>query len=213
MDNLNYISCICVSIPLIMSCLVIEKKSRLFIGYLLIGIGMCLYISQVNNLILKYFDYDYYYVTTTFTPITEELIKGLPVLIYAFFVSDRRQTLLSIAFATGVGFAIQENLVILMANYENVSVAWALSRGFGSSLMHSVCTMAVGIGISFVYKKKKLFVSGTFALLMLAMIYHGIFNTLVQSNVKYVGIVLPVITYIPILISVNKWAKKKKESK
>ena len=59
-------------------------------------------------------------------------------------------------------------------------------------------------------KKRKLFYSGTFALLTLASIYHGIFNMLVQSEYKYLGFVLPAVTYIPILFQQYRFYKKKR---
>ena len=144
--------------------------------------------------------FDMPYVTTTVTPATEEIIKAIPVLVYVFVISDNREKLLSSSFALGIGFALFENTYILINSVETVSIEWAFVRGFATALMHGICTAAVGFGMSFVKKKKKLFYCGTFALLMLAIIYHGIFNMLVQSsNLKYFGFVLPLATYIPIV--------------
>ena len=79
------------------------------------------------------------------------------------------------------------------------------------SLALTICA-AVGYGMSFVKKKKKLFYCGTFSLLMLAIIYHGIFNMLVQSEeLKYFGFLLPVATYIPLIASLIINAKNKKK--
>ena len=95
-----------------------------------------------------------------------------------------------------------ENMVILVQNVDNVTIGWAIIRGFATALMHAVCTVVVGYGICFVKKKKKLFYCGTFALLALAMIYHGIFNMLAQSeSLKYYGFFLPAVTYIPVVIA------------
>ena len=58
--------------------------------------------------------------------------------------------------------------------------------------------------------RKKLFLSGTFAMLALAMIYHGIFNMLVQSDYQYFGFFLPALTYVPILILHYNYYKRKK---
>lgn len=60
-------------------------------------------------------------------------------------------------------------------------------------------TLAVGYGMSFIKKRRNLFYCGTFALLTLASIYHGIFNMLVQSEYKYLGFILPALTYIPVV--------------
>ena len=195
MDNINYLLFICVAVPILLMLFVLEKKSKITAGYMLIGILVCLFISEVNGFLLSYFKYDEYYVTTTITPITEEVAKVLPVLYFSFLFSDKRETLISLSIATGIGFAILENLIIFVANVEYVSLFWAAVRGFSSGL----CTAAVGIGISFVHKKKKVFVCGTFALLIVAITYHAIYNTLIQSKYQIIGAILPMATYIPVL--------------
>ena len=201
MANLIYILFICMLAPLLLTLPLMKGASRRVMLYLIIGICVSLFISEINGRILIAFNNQMILVTTTFTPITEEIIKALPVLIYAFLFSDDREKLLPLAFATGIGFALFENTVILVQSIDNVSILWAIIRGFSTALMHGICTAAVGYGMSFVRKKKKLFVSGTFALLALAVIYHGLFNMLVQSkNLQYVGFFMPAVTYIPLII-------------
>ena len=66
----------------------------------------------------------------------------------------------------------------------------------------------IGYGMSFVRKRKKFFYCGTFALLSTAILYHAIFNMLVQSEYDYIGFILPGLTYIPILVSIYDRKKK-----
>ncbi len=198
--------------PLLLTLPLMKSASRRVMLYLIIGICVSLFISEINGRILIAFNNQMILVTTTFTPITEEIIKALPVLIYAFLFSDDREKLLPLAFATGIGFALFENTVILVQSIDNVSIGWAIIRGFSTALMHGICTAAVGYGMSFVKKKKKLFVSGTFALLALAVIYHGLFNMLVQSkNLQYVGFFMPAVTYIPLIIYLVFFVRNKKQ--
>ena len=197
---LTYILFICVVIPLVLMLFVLKKSSRLFLGYMLIGICVSLVVSEVNTMLLNLFDKDMYYVSTTITPITEELIKAVPILFYAYVFSDKTDRLLSLSFSTGIGFALFENMVILTQNISGVSLGWAVMRGFSTALMHAVCTAAVGFGISFVKKRRKLFYCGTFAMLTFASLFHGIFNMLVQSEYKYIGLIIPIVVYIPLLI-------------
>ena len=210
MDNLVYILFIALVAPLILMMFMLHKRSRLIVGYMLIGIFVSLFVSELNTLILNRLEGDIIYVTTTITPISEEIFKAIPVLFYAIVFSDNRDRVMPIAFATGVGFATFENMVILVQNIESVTIGWAIIRGFSTALMHAVCTVAVGFGICFIRKRKKLFYCGTFALLSMACIYHGIFNMLVQSNYKYLGFVLPTLTYIPILFQQYQYYKRKK---
>ena len=204
MDNLTYISFIAITVSLALMLPLMEKKLRRLVVFMIAGIFSCLFVSELNNILLGAFRGDIFFVTTTITPITEEVVKMLPILFFAIVVTDDRRTLIPISFAVGVGFALLENVVILTQNVENVTILWALVRGFGSGLVHGICTVMVGWGISYIKKRRKFFYCGTFALLSAAIIYHAIYNLLVQSQYRYVGILLPTITYIPIILFLGK---------
>ena len=207
MDNLSYVVFICIVTSLGLMLPLMEKKTRGVVVFMIVGIFSCLVVSELNNILLKLFDNNMYYVTTTITPVTEEILKALPVLYYAVIICDNRKTLIEHSFSVGVGFALLENIVILVQNISEVSVFWALVRGFGSGLVHGLCTVMVGYGISYIKKRRKLFFCGTFALLSAAIIYHATYNLLVQSTVQYAGILLPILTYIPALLLLRKPAQ------
>ena len=200
MDNLIYILLICVVAPMFLLLLMLKKRSKLIVGFMLVGIFTSLFASELNTIMLHALDNDVLLLTTSITPATEEFFKALPVLFYAIVVSDSRDRILPLSFALGIGFGMFENMVLLVQNIENVTITWAIIRGFATALMHGICTLAVGYGICFVRKKRKLFICGTFALLSLASTYHGIFNMLVQSEYNYLGYILPAVTYIPVLL-------------
>ncbi len=198
--------------PLLLTLPLMKGASRRVMLYIIIGICVSLFVSEINGRILDSLNNQMLFVTTTITPVTEEIVKALPVLLYAFLFSDDREKLLPLAFATGIGFALFENTVILIQSIDNVSIIWAIIRGFSTALMHGICTATVGYGMGYVRKKKKLFISGTFALLALAIIYHGLFNMLVQSkNLQYVGFFMPAVTYIPLIIYLVFFVRNKKQ--
>ena len=198
-SNLSYVMYVCFLIPMLLSLFSLGRRERLAVGSILVGATVCLAVSGLNAHLYVLTGRDMLYYTTTISPITEEIVKALPVLVYAFAVSSDRDRLISVSFAVGLGFAIMENMIIFTQNLGDMSVMWAIIRGFGAGLMHSVCTVAVGIGISLVRTKKKLFYCGTAALLMMAVTYHAIFNTVALSAYRTLGFALPVLTYIPIL--------------
>ena len=204
MDNLTYIDFICVAVSLALMLPLMEKKLRHLVVFMIVGISSCLFVSELNNIFLEMFHNEMFYVTTTITPVTEEIIKMIPILYYAIVISDDRRALIPNAFAVGVGFALLENVVILTQNVENVTIFWALVRVFGSGLVHGICTVMVGWGISYIKKRRKFFYYGTFALLSAAIIYHATYNLLVQSDYQYVGVLLPIVTYIPIILLLRK---------
>jgi RsiW-degrading membrane proteinase PrsW (M82 family) len=179
--------------------LLVEKKSRLPIIFILVGIFVSVFASEVNGLLSNTLDMDMYSITTIVTPVTEEFFKMLPILYYALVISDKKETLFTASMATGIGFAILENAFYLL-NYPNFIMINAIIRAFGAGLMHGMCTLLVGVGISFVKKKSKLFAVGTFGLLSTAIVYHGIYNILIQSDYLIVGALLPIVTYIPFVI-------------
>ena len=211
MESLIYILFICITIPLALMAFLVEKKARRTVIFFITGICAAVFASEVNGILTYLIPLDVFDFTVRVTPITEEFIKAIPVLFFAKEISDKKETLITVSLAVGIGFAIMENTYILTQNVGYVSLLWAIMRGFGTGIMHGMCTFLVGTGFSFANKNKKLFVVGTFALLSLAITYHSIFNMLVQSDFRYVGAVLPIFTYVPFVLWIYK--NRKKESK
>ena len=199
MDNIIYILFVSIFVPILLMTMVVEKKARLPIIFVLFGIFVSVLAAEVNGLLSQVLDMERYSITVIVTPMTEECIKALPVLYYAIVISDKRENLFTASMATGIGFAILENAYYLL-NYSNFNMLSAIIRAFGAGLMHGMCTLLVGVGISFVKKKSKLFAVGTFGLLSTAIVYHGIYNILIQSDYSTVGALLPIATYIPFFI-------------
>ena len=205
-------------LPFVLGIPIVRKRTRLVLLFTFIGMCCCLFISEINGLLNKLINQDLFYLTTNITPMTEELIKALPILIYALFISSERQTLLTIAFMTGLGFALLENSTILVETVlqqGSVDILWALIRTLGAGLLHSLCTTSVGVGISFIRDQKKIFICGSFALLSQAIVYHSVYNSLIQSDYKYLGAAMPMVTYliiVIILVIVYRKKGKKKET-
>jgi RsiW-degrading membrane proteinase PrsW (M82 family) len=179
--------------------LLIEKKARLPISFVLVGIFISVFAAEVNGLLKDILMMDIYEFTIIVTPITEEILKALPILVYAVLISDKKETLFTASMATGIGFAVLENAYFLL-NDSSFYMIDAITRAFGTGLMHGMCTLLVGVGISFAKKRSKIFIVGTFALLATAINYHGIYNMLAQSQYEIIGILLPILTYTPFFI-------------
>ena len=198
MDNMSYILFICVAAPVLLMLLPIEKKSRSVILFMLAGMFSCLLVSEINGLLFRISDVTRFYFTTNVSPITEEIIKILPILYFAFLFSKDRDELITASFSVGVGFAVLENLIILTQNYNSVNIAFAISRVFSSGLMHCICTMFVGYFISYAKNNRKTFLIGTVSSMNLSVTYHAVFNLLVQADfraARIIGLMLPFLTY------------------
>ena len=208
MDNLIYVLFVSVFIPILLMAGLIEKKARQPIIFVLIGIFVSVFAAEVNGLLCSVLPMSTFEITIIVTPITEEILKAVPILVYALLISAKKETLFTASMAVGIGFAVLENAFYLL-NDPSFSMIDAIIRAFGAGLMHGMCTLLVGVGISFAKKRSKIFVVGTFALLSTAITYHGIYNMLVQSDYEIIGFLLPMATYIPFLVFRIKNKSKK----
>ena len=216
MDSMSYILFICIAVPLGMMLIPIEKQSRKIVIALLMGMFLCLFVSEVNGLLLRVTKSTMLYLTTNVTPITEEFVKVLPVIYYAYMFSDDEKSVTTVAFATGVGFAMLENIIILMQHLPSANFIFAMIRGFSTGLMHSITTMLVANFVPYIHKKKKLFLCGVLCSFNLAVVFHAVFNLLVEAEstvANYIGYFLPVSIYMVINIFVLKrFVKKSKRN-
>lgn len=199
MDDLIYILFVSVFVPILLMAALIEKKARQPIIFVLTGIFVSVFAAELNGLLRNLLPMSTYEITIIVTPITEEILKALPILLYATVLGAKKESLFTASMAVGIGFAVLENAYYLL-NDASFNMLDAIIRAFGAGLMHGMCTLLVGVGISFARKRHKIFVVGTFALLSTAITYHGIYNMLVQSDFEVAGYLLPMATYIPFFI-------------
>ena len=204
MESPHLMLFICLAAPLSMMLFVFKGRSREILSFLLAGVFMCLFAGEINGLILNKTELSLRFITVNITPIVEELLKAIPVVFFAFLWKPDRQLLLECAIAVGVGFATLENTCLLFDNAAALSAGMIVSRGFGAGMMHGVSTLAVGSSMTVASTEKKLSYTGTVAALSAAIIYHSIYNIIVQSPHPMLGVLLPIVTYIPLLIVVSK---------
>ena len=206
MGSINLMLYLSIATPLFMMLFICEKKTRRVLFFMLCGISICLISGQISGYLYSLINstVTYTYFTVNITPTIEELLKSVPIVTYAFVKRHDDRTVLECAIAVGVGFAILENAFVLSSNIDIISIPLALARGFGSGMMHGLCTLAVGYGMTFVLYRRKLFYTGSVALLGAAVMYHSLYNILAQSQYQLVGFILPMLTFIPILIIMKK---------
>ena len=199
MDDLIYLLFAAIFIPILLMACLVEKNSRLPIIFVLIGIFISVFASEINAYLRNILPMSTFEITITVTPVSEEILKAFPILLFATIFTPKNEALFTASMAVGIGFAVLENAFCLL-NSGSFNIFDAIIRAFGAGLMHGMCTLLVGVGISFVKKKRKLFIVGTFAMLSTAITYHGIYNMLVQSDLRVIGYLLPITTYIPFLV-------------
>ena len=199
MENLIYILFVALFVPILLMVCLVEKKARRPLIFVLVGTVLSLFASEVNAYLRNVLPMSAFEITIIVTPITEEILKAFPILLFATMFTPKKEAIFTASMAVGIGFAVLENAYYMLTD-ASFNMFDAVIRAFGAGLMHGRCTLLVGVGILFVKKKRKLFVVGTFAMLSTAITYHGIYNMLVQSNFKAVGYLLPIATYIPFMV-------------
>ena len=211
MDSLIYTLFVAIFVPILLMTCLVEKKSRQPLIFVLIGIFLSVLASEINAYLCNILSMSTFEATGILTPISEEILKAFPILLFATMLKPKKEALFTASMAIGIGFAVLENAYYLL-NSNTFNMIDAIIRAFGAGLMHGMCTLLVGVGISFVRKKSKLFVVGTFALLSTAITYHSIYNMLVQSDYDIVAYLLPIATYIPFVVWRVKKTKKNKKT-
>ncbi len=204
MGNSHLMLFICLAAPLSMMLFILRGRSRAILGALLTGVFMCLFAGEINGLILNGTKLSMRFLTVNITPIVEEILKAVPIIFVALLFKPNKELLLSCAVAVGVGFATMENICLLFDSGSVISIETVIIRGFGAGMLHGVSTLAVGYSMTFVSADRKLTYTGTVAVLSVAVIYHSIYNIMVQSEYPIIGIILPIATYIPLLLTINK---------
>lgn len=208
MAELILILFVCFFIPMVMALFLVKGESKITTLFMIIGVFVCLFASYINGYAESVItNLSRMQLTYIVTPVVEEVLKAIPVVIFVFMFEPKKEHLLSCAMMLGIGFSILENAYILASNIETVTLPWAIIRGFGAGLMHGISTLMVGYGLSYVRLRKKLALTGTYGLLMLATMYHACFNLLIQSEYRFYGILMPTLTFLPILLI---FARKKR---
>ena len=199
MENAHLMIFVCIAVPLSMMLFIFKGRARAILAFLLSGIFMCLFAGEINGLIYQNTNYSIRFLTVNITPIVEEILKAIPVVFFAFCFKPNRQFLLESAITVGVGFATMENTCIFFDSASALSAGTIIARGFGAGMMHGISTLAVGYSMTFASSDRKLSYTGTIAALSAAIIYHSIYNIMVQSAYPTIGILLPIVTYIPLV--------------
>lgn len=197
MENIDLIIYFCLVLPIIPVIFAIkERKSKLLLTFFLIGITISLVAAQFNNTLINILNYDVLEYSKTLAPLNEELLKLIPLILFILGFKKDGDDIILLAFSIGIGFAIYENMLVLFSNINNVSILWALTRGIGAAFMHSICTATISIGFRYIEVNKKYFGMGILGLYSIAVLFHGTFNTLIDSNYMIISLIMPLLLYI-----------------
>lgn len=188
---------ICLAAPMLLTLFLLKDSARKFNVFFIIGMTVCFLASYVNTYVFSLTEYNTADATIYLSPINEEILKALPVLLYVLIFKPKKNDIILSALAIGIGFATLENCCYITL-YGSSERIFALIRGFASGIMHAVCTATIGYGMCYAYQRNKLDYILTFGLLSTSITYHSIYNMLVSGpeNIRIFGCLMPVATVI-----------------
>ena len=198
---------VCLAAPLLIAAYLLKGETRRFIGFFLLGLLACLLAGYINSYFVAVVAENEQLPMTTaqaivrITPICEEVMKALPVFLFVALTVPKREDIVAVAIAVGLGFVTFENCCLLV-QHDSPGLLFALVRGFAAGVTHTICAAILGYGLSAVHGHRRLVMPIAFALLCASSTFHAIYNFLTasQGGIRVVGYVLPVIAAVGIII-------------
>jgi RsiW-degrading membrane proteinase PrsW (M82 family) len=194
---MNYIEhiYICLAAPLLIAVLCTKGRGRRIVTFIMIGMTTCLLSSYISSFLAASVGAPLDLAAIEISPLVEEVIKILPVLVYLTVFSP--EGISECVMMTAIGFATFENVGYLTQKGAS-DLLYLIIRGFGTGAMHVVCANIVIIGLIRLWKNEWMRIAGTVALLTVAITFHGVYNILAyQTGVAaYIGYSIPLIIAI-----------------
>ena len=199
---------VAIAVPLFIALFLIRGETRRFIGFFICGLLACLLSAYINGFLALAAGMGASEAAVKLTPISEELLKAIPVLFYMAAIKPNRDSLITAAIAVGLGFATFENACMLTQTGAS-DFLFALLRGLVAGVTHAACAALFGYGLVYLSDKKynHLLLPGTLGLFCAVTIFHATYNLLVTADNKGwqgVGYALPLLMTLAILF----WRKR-----
>ena len=200
---------VCLAIPLALCILFIGGRTRTFMLFMIAGMSVCLLSAYVNSFFMGYYGASATVAVVEITPVCEEVMKLLPLLFYFLIFEPEPKELPSAAIAIAVGFATFENVCYLTENGAE-DFTLLLIRGISAGAIHILCGILTGFGISYVFRRRWLALTGTAGILGACTGFHAIYNLLIAYGgmAQYVAHALLVLLITASKLSVYCFARK-----
>lgn len=193
---------ICIVVPLVITSFFIGGSARRFVLSFVSGIAVCLIAAYIGGFIEYAANMSSEETSIFISPITEEIMKFLPVIFYVLMFEPGDEDLTLVAAGIGAGFATFENCCYILSSGAQ-SLTYVLIRGFAVGVMHLVSMVALSVGFSLLRNYNVFSFSGILGALSLAAIFHALYNLLVSEPgiSSYIGYVMPL--FCAVLLGIN----------
>lgn len=202
---------ICIFSALLIAAICMGKRNIRFFLFCFAGMGACLLSAYINTFFAAVYEADAFIATVEIAPVTEEVIKLLPLLFYLLVFEPKPDKIKSAAIISAVSFATFENICYLIQNGTEY-FSFIFFRGFGTGAMHVICGALVGNGLVYAWQRTWLKIAGTCGLLGAAITFHAVYNLLIAYGgaAQYIAYALPVLIMAVWKLSASVPARKRR---
>ena len=172
---------ICMASPLLIAALCMGKRRTKFFLFCLAGMGACLLSAYINAFLAALYGADTFGATAEIAPVVEEVMKLLPLLFYLLIFEPKAEQIKNAAVITALSFATFENVCYLTENGA-ADFRFLLIRGIAAGALHILCGVLSGFGVSQVFCRRWLAVTGTAGILGACTGFHAIYNLLITAE-------------------------------
>lgn len=185
---------LCIAAPLLLSLLFVRGQVQRYVLAFVAGMLACLLAAYVTGFLRLLVAWEETDIRVFLSPVVEELIKLIPLLILLLLTEPKDDALLLLAAALGTGFATFENCCSLLSSGE-ISFSFVIIRGLAVGVMHIVSVSALSMGIIAARRLHALSLPGFVGAFSVAVTFHGLYNLLVSAPglPSYIGFCLPVL--------------------
>ena len=181
--------------------LFVRGGARRFVLAFLAGTGACLLAAYIGGFFQVICGRSAEETSIFLSPIIEEAMKLLPVLLYMLLFEPRSEKVVHVAVGIGAGFATFENCCYVLTSGAQ-SLPYVMIRGLAVGVMHLVSMVTLAIGLNLMKRYKVFGLAGVLGALSLAMTFHGLYNLLVSAPglPSIVGYAMPMVTALAIYL-------------
>ncbi|MBP5163857.1 MAG: PrsW family intramembrane metalloprotease [Lachnospiraceae bacterium] len=183
---------ICIAVPLIITAFFVKDNARKIVASIVIGMLLCLVGAYIGGFLENAFAMKAEETSIFISPVTEEIIKFLPVLFVMLLFDPEDEELVLTAVGIGAGFATFENCCHILAGGTE-SLVFILIRGFAAGVMHVVSRYALSRVLVRLRRYKAATVPVIVGALSISVSFHALYNLLVSEPgiSSYIGYILP----------------------
>lgn len=189
-----------IAIPMIFLLFVVRKGVKCAIAGILLGMTSSLLGAYIGNWIALVYEAEALEYTLYIAPIIEEIMKLVPIGLFAVLVRPNSETILAFASCVGAGVATFENCCFILDEGAEM-LSYTLVRGAAVGIMHVLCAMMAGIGLIIIKRFRQAILPCIIGALTLSCTIHGLYNLLVSQPgvTTYIGYCLPLTIAISLM--------------